>query len=152
MATLLAAAASLLLAAGPGPAATLPALPLSALVAEGPRGPAPSPRALALAGQRVRLVGHMARMEEPPEGAFYLVATPVTCDEGGGGTADLPPDAVRVEVRSAAGAPVRWLAGPIEVTGRLEVGAAVDAAGRTSWFRLLLDRPEDLAAAAPPAP
>lgn len=150
MTALLAAAASLLLAAGPSPAEALPSLPLAALVAEGPRGLAPSPRAMALAGRRVRLVGHMARMEEPPEGAFYLVAAPLTCDEGGGGTADLPPDAVRVEVRSAAGAPVRWLAGRIEVTGRLEVGAEVDAEGRTSWLRLLLDRPEDLAGS--PAP
>lgn len=143
--------AALLLAADPaGPAAVLSTLPLEALVAVGPRGPGPSPRALALHGRRVRLIGHMARLEVPPEGAFFLAATPVACDEAGGGTADLPPGAVRVEVRGAAGAPVRWLPGPLEVTGRLEVGPRTDAAGRTAHFTLLLDRPEDLGADATP--
>lgn len=157
MPTLLAAAGLLIAAtatattAAPSPAplptvANLPTLPLDALVVGGPRGLAPSPQARALDGQRVRLTGFMARLEDPPEGAFFLVPTPVSGDEGGGGTADLPPEAVRVEVRSAGGAPVRWLAGPLEVTGRFEVGPEEDAEGRVSWFRLVLDRPEDLAA------
>jgi hypothetical protein len=128
-------------------AAPLPTIPLGALVASGPRGLEPSARAHALAGQRVRLVGHMAHLEEAPGGAFYLAARPVECDEGGGGNADLPPEAVRVVVRSAAGTPVRWLPGPIEVTGRFEVGGEADADGQVAWFRLILDRLEDLAAA-----
>jgi hypothetical protein len=91
----------------------------------------------------------MAHLEEGPDGAFYLVPRPVECDEGGGGTADLPVEAVRVVVRSAVGAPVRWLPGPIEVTGRFEVGPEADGEGRVAWFRLVLDQPEDVGAAAP---
>ncbi|MCM2332729.1 MAG: hypothetical protein NDI82_02140 [Anaeromyxobacteraceae bacterium] len=145
--------AALLCAAAPaGPAALseLPSLPLDALVSDGPAGPGPSPRARALHGRRVRLAGHMARLEVAPDGAFFLTAVPVACDEAGGGTADLPPGAVRVGVRSAVGAPVRWLPGRLEVTGRLEVGPRTDAAGRTAHFTLLLDRPEDLGPAATP--
>ena len=141
--------ASLLVTAAPveGAAAALPTVPLDALVASGPRGLEPSARARALDGQRVRLEGHMAHLEEAPVGAFYLTALPVECDEEGGGTADLPPEAVRVVVRSAAGAPIRWLPGRLEVTGRLQVGAEADAGGQVAWFRLVLDRPGDLAAA-----
>jgi hypothetical protein len=91
----------------------------------------------------------MAFLEEAPAGVFYLAATPVHGDEAAGGTADLPPDAVRVQVRSAAGAPVRWRPGLIEVTGRLQVGSQADAEGRVSWFHLVLDRPEDLAGRPP---
>jgi hypothetical protein len=155
-------AAALLFSAAPAPGPTrplasastaqLPTLPLEALVASGPRGLEPSGRARALNGQRVRLIGHMAHLEEAPGGAFYLAARPVECDEGGGGNADLPPEAVRVVVRSAAGTPVRWLPGPIEVTGRFEVGGEADADGQVAWFRLVLDRLEDLAAAPAAAP
>jgi len=133
-------------------ATALPSLPLDALVASGPHGLEASPQARALDGRRVRLVGHMAHLEEAPAGAFYLAPRPVECDEGGGGTADLPPDAVRVVVRSAGEAPVRWLPGLIEVTGRLQVGPAADAEGRVASFQLVLDRAADLAASpAPPA-
>jgi hypothetical protein len=45
-----------------------------------------------------------------------------------------------VEVRSAEGAPIRWLPGLLEVTGRFEVGPATDAAGQVAWFRLVLDQ------------
>ena len=104
---------------------------------------APSRRVLDLAGKRVRLVGFMAQMELPPRGGFYLTARPVHCDEAGGGTADLPPDSVRVVVRSARGDEVPFLKGPIEITGELEVGNAVDDEGRVSAFRLVLDRPTE---------
>jgi len=92
----------------------------------------------------------MAHLEDPPPAAFYLAAHPIACDEGAAGTGDLPPDAVRVSVRSAGEAPIRWLPGLIEVTGLLEVGGEADAGGRVAFFRLRLDRPEDLAAAASP--
>lgn len=138
--------AALLVAQLAAPSPPLPSPSLGALVAAGPHGLALSAEARALDGRRVRLAGFMAHLEAPPDGAFFLVPGPVACDEAGGGTADLPPGAVRVEVRSAAGAPVRWLPGPIEVTGRLEVGPAADGDGRVSHLRLVLDRPEDLAA------
>jgi hypothetical protein len=119
------------------------------LLAPGPRL-ALSPKVTAQAGRRVRLVGFMAELEEPPRGAFYLTARPVRCDEGGGGTADLPPDAVLVIVRSAAGEEIPFYPGAIEVAGVLEVGPAADEAGRPSSLRITLDRPKDLGRTAPP--
>jgi hypothetical protein len=109
-------------------------------------GPAlkPSTRVAELAGHRVKLAGFMAELEEPPHGAFYLAAHPVRCDEGGAGTGDLPPDAVRVVVRSAEGEEIPFYPGRLEVTGRLEAGAQADEDGRPSFFRITLDRPEDL--------
>jgi hypothetical protein len=101
-----------------------------------------SRRVLDLAGKRVRLVGFMAQMELPPRGGFYLTARPVHCDEAGGGTADLPPESVRVVVRSAKGDEVAFLRGPLEITGELEVGNAVDDEGRVSAFRVV-DRPTE---------
>ncbi len=121
-------------------AADAPRLEAGELLAPGPRL-APSARALALDGRRVRLVGFMAELEDPPRGGFYLAPRPVRCDEEGAGTGDLPPDAVRVIVRSAVGEEIPFLPGPIEATGVLVLGNAADADGRVSLFRLVLDRP-----------
>jgi hypothetical protein len=112
----------------------------SDLLAPGPRL-APSPKLVALAGRRVRLVGFMAELEDPPQGAFYLTARPVRCDEGGGGTGDLPPDAIRIIVRSASDQEIPFYPGAIEVSGVLDLGSAADDAGRPSSFRITLDRP-----------
>jgi hypothetical protein len=112
----------------------------SDLLVPGPRL-APSPKLAALAGRRVRLVGFMAELEDPPRGAFYLTARPVRCDEGGGGTGDLPPDAVRVIVRSASDQEIPFYPGAIEVAGVLALGPGADEAGRPSSFRITLDRP-----------
>jgi hypothetical protein len=106
-----------------------------------------SARVRALDGQRIRLVGYMAQLEEPPNGAFYLVPRPLFCDEGGGGTADLPLDAVRVLVRSSPDVPIRFIPGPLEVTGVLRVGNRPDGEGRVSALELVLDT-----LPAPPAP
>jgi hypothetical protein len=101
---------------------------------------APSRRALELDGRRVRIVGFMAQMEIAPEGAFYLCARPVTADEAGGGTADLPVAAVRVISPASKGRPVRFIPGPLEVTGTLQVGRRAEEDGSVSHFRILLDR------------
>ena len=66
---------------------------------------------------------------------------PVRCDEGGGGTGDLPPDSVLVIARSATGQELPFYPGAIEVTGVLDLGSAADDAGRPSSFRITLDRP-----------
>jgi len=128
-----------------------PRLELGELVRPGAK-PGPSAKARALQNQRVRLVGFMVQLEDPPRGAFYLAARPVRCDEGGAGTGDLPPDAVRVVVRSAAAEEIPFYPGAVEVTGVLVIGAETDDEGRPSYFRLILDRPEDLArpASVPP--
>jgi len=135
--------AAALAASGPGsaPQGEVPALLLAELVESGPAGLGPSAKARALAGRRVRLVGFMAHMEEPQVGAFWLAPHPVECDEGGAGTGDLPPEAVRVVVRSRPAEAVEHLEGPIAVTGVLEVGNQADSGGRVSAFRLLLDVP-----------
>jgi hypothetical protein len=106
----------------------------------GPRGLLPSRRLLDLDGKRVRLVGFMARMELLPKGAFFLTPRPVYCDESGGGTADLPPEAVRVVVRSFAGKPIPYTPRLLEVTGVLSVGTRAEPDGTTSGLRLVLDR------------
>jgi hypothetical protein len=106
-------------------------------------GPGPArftPETRALAGRRVRIVGHMVRMELPPRAAFYLAARPVEADESGGGTADLPPSVIRVEVPWIAGE-VPWIEGPVDVVGKLELGRAEDEEGRVSWIRVVLDPP-----------
>jgi hypothetical protein len=102
----------------------------------------PSDRLLALDGQRVRIVGFMAQMEDGPSGAFYLAARPVNCDEGGAGTGDLPPDAVLVVVPWSAGAEIRFLPGPLEVVGTLHLGAATRQDGSPSRIRIVLDSPQ----------
>jgi hypothetical protein len=101
----------------------------------------PSEKLLALEGKRVRLVGFMVRMELPPRGAFYLVPRPLSCDEAGGGTADLPPQTVRVIVPSAAGKQIAYNPRPLEVTGILETGNRIEGDGQASNIRLILDGP-----------
>jgi hypothetical protein len=119
-------------------------LELGDLVSSRPLGP--SPRARALAGRRVRLVGFMVDMEDPPRGGFFLAARPIRCDEEGAGTGDLPPDAVRVVLRDPPAEPFPFHPGWIEALGELEVGADVDDEGRVSFFRVVVARPEDLRA------
>jgi hypothetical protein len=109
----------------------------------------PSARLRALAGQRVKLVGFMAKMELAPKGAFYLTPRPVACDEEGGGTADLPPEAVYVVVRSSTGLEIPHTPRALEVTGLLEVGYHVEEDDRVTHIRLLLDRPQDLPGSTP---
>ena len=106
-----------------------------------PQGLAPSARLQRLVGKRVRLIGYMAQMEAPPKGGFYLCSSPVLATEAGGGTADLPPDAVLVVVRSAKGKEVAYIPRPLEVTGVLELGPRVDEDGRVSRIRVVLDGP-----------
>jgi len=131
---------ALLLAAPASPAAT--ALRFEELLVVEPGGRlAPSPKLKALAGQRVRIVGFMARMEVAPGGAFYLVARPLTADESGAGSADLPPEAIRVVVRSARGQPLDHIPRALEVIGLLELGARDEPDGLPSHLRILLDAP-----------
>ncbi len=103
-----------------------------------------SHKLLSLAGQRVRVVGFMAKMEIAPKGAFYLTPRPVSCDEEGGGTADLPPEAIYVIVRSQADRDIPHSSRALEVTGRLELGYRLEADGRATHIRLLLDQPQDV--------
>jgi hypothetical protein len=89
----------------------------------------------------VSMVGFMARMENPPRGAFYLVPRPLSVDESGAGSADLPPQAIRVVVRSAAGKALEYIPRALQVTGLLELGARDEADGLPSVIRIILDSP-----------
>jgi hypothetical protein len=102
---------------------------------------------LQLNAKRVRLIGFMAEMENPPTGGFYLCPRPVSCDEEGGGTADLPPESIFVIVRSLNGKAVPFSPRALEVTGILEVGNRQESGGRVSFIRLVLDGPEEIPAA-----
>ena len=102
----------------------------------------PSSKLLSLTGKRVRLIGFMSQMEEPPVGAFYLCPRPVLADESGSGTADLPPESVLVIVPSSHGRKISFMPGRLETVGILDVGRREETDGRVSFIRLLLDKPE----------
>ena len=108
-----------------------------------PRELKPTAKLLGLDGKRVKMVGYMAQLEEPLSGAFYLAPRPTVCGEGGAGTGDLPPEVVRVEVRSRRGKPVPFIPGLLEVTGVLEVGNRAEEDGSVSAIRLVLDQFKD---------
>lgn len=92
----------------------------------------PSEKLLSLKGQRVRIAGFMAQMDDMPEGYFYLCSRPVYCDESGGGLGELPVDEVRVVIRTAKGQKLKPLAYPIEVNGILELGGQSEIE-KESW-------------------
>jgi hypothetical protein len=107
----------------------------------GPKGLAPSPRLLALAGQRVRIVGYMARQDEPNAGLMILAPLPVVLgDEDEAYADDLPASALYVHLAEADRAhSVHWMPGLLSVSGVLQVGATREADGRMSFVRLQLD-------------
>lgn len=110
-----------------------------------------SPTLLGLNGRRVRMTGWIARLEAPPRGAFFLCPRPTFCDEEGAGTADLPPQTVRVIVRGLKGDVMPWTPRPVVVTGVLQVGPRAEADGSVSAIRLILDRAAPLRAVKRPA-
>jgi len=139
--TLAAVVAVLLVAPGGGREAPPVPLAFPEFFDPSPQGLEPSVRLRGLAGKRVRLIGYMARMELPPKGGFYLCPSPVLVTEAGGGTADLPPDAVLVVARSAKGKELAHIQRVLEVTGVLELGPQVDEDGRVSRIRIVLEGP-----------
>jgi hypothetical protein len=85
------------------------------------RGLEPTPFLTKLNGKRVMIEGYMAQLEDAPAGGFWLCPTPVFQDESGGGSGDLPPNAVFVVVRGAGSKPVAYLRGPLSITGTLKL-------------------------------
>jgi hypothetical protein len=135
-------AAALVLSVSSGATPAAPATPVSfeEFFDPSPRELLPSAKLRSLEGQRVRLVGYMARLEQPMVGGFFLASRPVVCDEAGEGTADLPPSAVFVVMRAYDGKEVPFSPRLLEVTGRLEIGARNEPDGRVTRLRLVLDR------------
>jgi len=106
----------------------------------GPTGLAPSARLLSLAGQRVRIVGYMARQEQPAAGIVILASLPVVLgDEDESYADDLPAATLYVHLAEAEHArTVAYVPGLVSFTGVLQLGAASEADGRVSFVRLLL--------------
>lgn len=101
-----------------------------------------STRARGLDGQRVRILGYMARQDEPVPGAFLLAALPIVLHEHEYGLADdLPPASVHVFVPEERDRPVPWTPGLLLLTGTLDLGPREEPDGRISAVRLLLDPP-----------
>ena len=107
----------------------------------GPKGLAPSARLLGLEGQRVRVVGYMARQDVPSSGIVILAPLPVTLgDEDESFSDDLPAAALYVhlaESERSQGLP--WMPGLLSFTGVLQLGAMSEVDGRMSFVRLQLD-------------
>jgi hypothetical protein len=113
------------------------------LVFEG-GAPAIAPRVAALSGARVRVRGWLVVFEEPPEDVFWLAPRPVLQDESGAGSGDLPPRSIRVRAPAEVLRALPQDSAPLEATGRLEVGREVDADGRPSLVRLVVEDPRSV--------
>jgi hypothetical protein len=108
----------------------------------GPRGLEPSEKLIGLNGKPVRMVGYMAKKENPTAGLFILSPLPVNLgDEDESFADDLPANAVYVRMDSASNSVVPYLPGLIKLTGILQVGFEQETDGRVSTVRLLLDAP-----------
>jgi hypothetical protein len=106
----------------------------------GPRGLVPSDKLIGLNGKQVRMVGYMAKEENPTPGMFILSPLPVNMgDEDESFADDLPASAVFVHMGTARNDVVPYLPGLIKLTGVLQFGAQQEADGRISTVRILLD-------------
>jgi hypothetical protein len=127
----------------PGAPSTAPRIEFSELYVFGPRAPELTAKARSLQGRMVTVVGFMVLLQRPVAGGFYLAAYPVGADESGGGRGDLPPTAILVLPRAAAGREVAYVPGALEVTGVLEVGNR-SVGNEPSTVRVLVDDPRHL--------
>lgn len=116
----------------------------------GPKGLVPSARLLGLAGQRVRVVGYMARQEQPSVGVLIVAPVPVVLgDEDESLSDDLPASSLYVHLADAdRDRAVPWMPGLLSFSGVLRIGATSEADGRMSFVRLELDPPLSQAIAA----
>lgn len=103
----------------------------------------PTEKLLRLDGQKVRILGYMARQEQPFGGVFIVAALPVATAEAADGPADdLPPSVVFVHMPPEDAGPVPYTPGPLLLTGTLRVGHQDEESGRVSLVRLQLDPPQ----------
>ncbi|HEX2660564.1 MAG TPA: hypothetical protein VHU40_19920 [Polyangia bacterium] len=122
----------------PPKALSSPTLDFAELYVFGPRAPRVTDKTEALHGKRVTMVGFMVALQRPVLGGFFMSPYPADADESGGGRGDLPPTAVLVLPKAAAGHEVAFLAGALEITGILDVGNQVQD-GEPSTIRLLVE-------------
>jgi hypothetical protein len=106
----------------------------------GDRGLEYSAQLRAVDGQKVRVAGYMIREQVHAPGLFLLAGWPVTVETKGLCAIDnAPPSAVHVIVSSSATRPVAYRPGRIVLIGRIELGPRLEADGRNSALRLVLD-------------
>lgn len=142
-------------APAPGPKPAAPAIPpLPAGVSElrfrdffvqpvGPRGLELTDTLCQLDGKKVRILGYMARQEQPVPGVFLFNAIPVRLNEEHYGLADdLPAATLFVSVPVNRDQVVPYTPQPMLLTGTLSLGNREEADGRISTVRLALDPPE----------
>lgn len=108
----------------------------------GPKGLEPTDKLSGLDGKRVRIVGYMVQQDPPLAGSFILSPLPVVAGDADDAFADdIPASAIFVVLPKAADTVVPPLAGLIQLTGTLRVGAReMPGAGRVAPAVLELDR------------
>ena len=108
----------------------------------GDRGLTFTDKLRSLDGRRVRILGYMARQEQPMAGMLLLASVPVQLNEKHYGLADdLPPATLYVSVPSHRDQVVRHTPGLMLLTGTLSIGNREEADGRISAVRLKLETP-----------
>ena len=104
----------------------------------GPKGLEPTDAVRALDGRRVRIVGYVVEQENAASGMILSPLPVLLGDEDEGLADDLPPTAI--SVIPASKKPLPKVAGLVEVTGTLALGAHEDAAtGRVMSLRLVAE-------------
>jgi hypothetical protein len=112
----------------------------------GDRGLTLTDKLRSLDGQRVRVLGYMARQEQPVPGMFLFNAIPVRLNEEHYGLADdLPAATLFVSMPMNRDQVVPHTPGLMLLTGTLSVGNREEADGRISTARLALEMPEPAA-------
>lgn len=108
----------------------------------GPQGLESTDKLGSLDGKRVRIVGYMVQQDPPLAGSFILSPLPVVAGDADDSFADdIPASAIFVVLPKAADTVVPPLAGLIQLTGTLRVGAReMPGAGRVAPAVLELDR------------
>lgn len=103
----------------------------------GPRGLEYSEKVKALAGQPVRIRGHMVRQTAPVPFTLLLAPLPVQMHEREYGLADdLPANTVQVIYARGPMPVIPFARGPLTVEGTLELGPVEQADGRVSHVRV----------------
>ena len=112
----------------------------------GERGLTLTDKLRSLDGRRVRILGYMARQEQPVPGMFLFSAIPVRLNEEHYGLADdLPAATLFVFMPRNRDQVVPHAPGLMLLTGTLSVGNHEEADGRISTARLALEMPEPAA-------
>lgn len=106
----------------------------------GDRGLEYSRKIRELDGAQVRLVGHMVREAVHTPGLFLFAGWPVSLEaKAACSVDDPPPSVVHVLVPASVDRPVPFRPGRLVLRGRLELGPRLEADGRNSVVRLILE-------------